>query len=475
MELTDPLTLARLQFAFTVSFHIVFPAISIGLASYLAVLEGLWLLTGRAVFMDLFNYWKKIFAIAFGMGVVSGIVMSYQFGTNWSVFSDKAGPVIGPLMGYEVLSAFFLEAGFLGVMLFGLKRVGPRLHFLATLMVALGTFMSAFWILSVNSWMQTPAGYGVNDVGQFVPLDWWAVVFNPSFPYRLVHMLLAAYLTTAFIVGGTGALHLLRDPSQPASRIMFSMAMWMAALVAPLQIVAGDMHGLNTLEHQPAKIAAMEGLFETRAGAPLLLFGMPDMQEERTKYAVGIPKLGSLILTHDWNGTVLGLKEWPPAERPNAALLFWSFRVMVGIGVIMALVGLWSLALRARKRLFTTPLLLKSMVLLSPAGLVAVLAGWITTEAGRQPYTVYGLLTTAESVSSVQAAAIGASLVAFVVVYFMVFGAGVFYMLRLMRAPPHSSEGDLPPDQPVRAGGLLPAPILVRGAGRGGPQRDSRP
>src|SRR5512135_3662874 len=276
MELIDSLTLARFQFAFTVSFHIVFPSISIGLASYLAVLEGLWLGTGRAVFLDLFNYWKKIFAVAFGMGVVSGIVMSYQFGTNWSVFSDKAGPVIGPLMGYEVLSAFFLEAGFLGVMLFGLARVGPRLHFFATLMVAFGTFLSAFWILAVNSWMQTPAGHGLNEAGQFVPLDWGAIIFNPSFPYRLVHMLLAAYLSTALIVGGTAAWHLLRDATQPASRVMFSMAMWMAAIVAPIQIVAGDLHGLNTLEHQPAKVAAMEGNWQTSSNVPLLLFAWPD-------------------------------------------------------------------------------------------------------------------------------------------------------------------------------------------------------
>ncbi|MFO1407256.1 MAG: cytochrome ubiquinol oxidase subunit I [Steroidobacteraceae bacterium] len=466
MEFTDPLALARFQFAFTVSFHIIFPSISIGLASYLAVLEGLWLATGRAVFLDLFNYWKKIFAVAFGMGVVSGIVMSYQFGTNWSVFSDKAGPVIGPLMGYEVLSAFFLEAGFLGVMLFGLKRVGPRLHFLATLMVALGTFMSAFWILSVNSWMQTPAGYAINAAGQFVPVVWWAVIFNPSFPYRLVHMLLAAYLTTAFIVGGTGALHLLRDPTRPASRLMFSMAMWMAALVAPLQIVAGDLHGLNTLEHQPAKIAAMEGHFETRAGAPLLLFGIPDMEEQRTDDAVGIPKLGSLILTHDWNGTVRGLKEWPRAEQPNATLLFWSFRVMVGCGIAMFLIGAWSLLLRLRRRLYTTPRLLQATLLLSPAGLVAVIAGWITTEAGRQPYTVYGLLTTADSASSVAAEAVGASLVAFVVVYFTVFGAGAFYMLRLMSRPPTPSEDELSASLPLRASGLMPAPVLAGGTGQ---------
>ncbi len=434
----DALTLARLQFAFTISFHIIFPAISIGLASYLAVLEGLWYFTGRVVFLDLFNYWKKIFAVAFGMGVVSGIVMSYQFGTNWSVFSDKAGPVIGPLMGYEVLTAFFLEAGFLGVMLFGLSRVGPRLHFLATLMVALGTFISAFWILSVNSWMQTPAGYAINDVGQFVPADWVSVIFNPSFPYRLVHMLLAAYLSTAFIVGGTGALHLLRDATLPASRIMFSMAMWMAAIVAPLQIVAGDLHGLNTLEHQPAKVAAMEGHFETHAGAPLILFGWPDMEQERTRYAVEVPKLGSLILTHDWNGTVRGLKEWPREDRPNATIVFWSFRVMVGAGIAMLAVGAWSLALRARKRLYDQPWLLRASVALSPIGIVAVIAGWITTEVGRQPYTVYGLLRTTDSASSIDAAAVGASLAAFAIVYFAVFGAGAFYMLRLMGTEPRA-------------------------------------
>ncbi len=252
MDLSDALLLARIQFAFTVSFHIIFPAFSIGLASYLAALEGLWLFTGRRVFLDLFNYWKKIFAVAFGMGVVSGLVMSYQFGTNWSVFSDKIGPVIGPLMGYEVLSAFFLEAGFLGIMLFGLHRVGPRLHFTATLMVAFGTFLSAFWILSANSWMHTPQGHAINAAGQFIPVDWMKVIFNPSFPYRLVHMLLAAYLTTAFVVGATGALHLLRNARDPAARMMFSMAMWMAAVVAPIQAVVGDQHGLNSLEHQPA-------------------------------------------------------------------------------------------------------------------------------------------------------------------------------------------------------------------------------
>lgn len=454
------LDLARAQFAFTVSFHIIFPVFSIGLASYLAVLNGLWLWTGRDVFLDFFNYWKKIFAVAFGMGVVSGIVMSYQFGTNWSVFSDKVGPVLGPLMGYEVLSAFFLEAGFLGVMLFGRERVGKELHFFATLLVAAGTFMSAFWILSVNSWMQTPAGYAMNDKGQFIVVDWLAVILNPSFPYRLVHMVLAAYLTTAFAVGAVGALHLLRDPRHEASRIMFSMAMWMAALVAPLQIAAGDIHGLNTLEYQPAKVAAMEGDFDTKAGAPLILFGVPNMAAERTDYAVEIPYLGSLILTHSAAGEVKGLKDFPPDQRPDALVLFWSFRLMVGIGMAMLGLGLWSLVLRWRDRLYDAPWMHRAAVLMGPSGFIAVLAGWVTTEAGRQPYTVYGLLTTAQSASPIAAAGVGASLIGFVLVYFTLFGAGLFYIFRLMGRPPIHGEAPLPKDEPIRAGGIAPAPVL---------------
>ncbi|MEL0061938.1 MAG: cytochrome ubiquinol oxidase subunit I [Candidatus Puniceispirillum sp.] len=446
--------LARWQFAFTVSFHIVFPAFSIGLASYLAVLEGLWLATGRAVYHDLFQYWLKIFAVAFGMGVVSGLVMSYQFGTNWSVFSDKTGPVLGPLMGYEVLSAFFLEAGFLGIMLFGMQRVGRGLHFLATLMVAFGTLFSAFWILSVNSWMQTPAGFGYNDVGQFIPLDWFEVIFNPSFPYRLVHMVLAAYLTTAFVVGGVGAWHLLRDRHNLGARTMFSMAMWMASIVAPIQIVAGDIHGLNTLQHQPAKIAAMEGHFETQAGAPLILFGLPDMAAEETRYAVEIPKLGSFILTHDWNGTVRGLKEFAPQDRPNATVVFWSFRIMVAIGVAMMGLGLWTLWLRLRGRLFDSRIAHWTAIGLAPSGFVAVLAGWITTEVGRQPYTVYGLLRTAESASPLDAPAVAVSLAVFALVYFLVFGAGIVFLLQLMGKTPASGETGPVSGLPSRAAGV---------------------
>jgi cytochrome d ubiquinol oxidase subunit I len=448
--------LARFQFAFTVSFHFIFPAFSIGLASFMAVLNALYLLTRDQAYLRLFDYWKTIFAVTFGMGVVSGIVMSYQFGTNWAAFSDKVGPVIGPLMGYEVLTAFFLEAGFLGIALFGRKRVGNGLHMFAVAMVAVGTLVSATWILAANSWMQTPAGYAINDAGQFVPTDWWAIIFNPSFPYRLVHTVLAAFLTTAFAVGAVGGYHLLRDNTNRQARIMFSMAMWMAALVTPVQIFVGDLHGVNTLEHQPAKIAAMEGHYETHKGAPLILFGIPDDKAEVTNFALEIPYLGSLILTHSLEGEVKGLKAFPADERPNALIPFFTFRIMVGLGVLMLLVGLWSLWARFRKTLFTSKWLHRSALLMGPSGFVAVLAGWYTTEVGRQPYTVYGLLRTSDSLSNVDAEAIGASLIAFIIVYFLVFGAGTFYILRLMWKSPEGDTGDLN-DGPTRAAGITPA------------------
>src|SRR5688572_18896842 len=344
------LLLARIQFAFTISFHFIFPSFSIGLASFLAVLEWRWLRTGNARFLDLFKYWLKIFAVTFAMGVVSGIVMSYQFGTNWSVFSDKVGAVIGPLMAYEVLTAFFLEAGFLGVMLFGMNKVGKGLHFFATLMVALGTFISAFWILSANSWMHTPVGHVVAPDGRFLPgPSWAAIIFNPSFPYRLTHTVIAAYLTTAFVVGAVGAWHLLKDRANPHARTMFSMAMWMAALATPMQIFVGDQHGLNTHEHQPAKIMALEGHYESHAdGAPLYLFGIPNDREQRLDYAVGIPRLGSLILKHRLDAPMAGLDTVPDDEQPPAAIVFWSFRVMVGLGVLMLLLGLAGLWARWR-------------------------------------------------------------------------------------------------------------------------------
>ena len=375
----DPVILARAQFAFTVSFHFIFPAFSIGLASFLMVLEALWLSTNKSLYLDLFRYWIKIFAVTFGMGVVSGIVLSYQFGTNWSVFSTKAGPVIGPLMAYEVLTAFFLEAGFLGVMLFGMQRVGKSLHFFATCMVALGTLISAFWILSANSWMQTPAGFVINAKGQFVPAgSWLPIIFNPSFPYRLVHTVIAAYLTTALVVGAVGAWHLLTDRSNPHARKMFSMAMWMLALVTPIQILAGDQHGLNTLEHQPAKLLAMEGDYDPSPdGAPLVLFGLPSNRDARVHYKIEVPKIGSLILKHDPDAPLPGLTDFPRDKWPAVPIVFWSFRIMVGLGFAMLGLGIWSLVARFRKRLYDWPWLHRLAVVMGPAGFVAVIAGWV--------------------------------------------------------------------------------------------------
>ncbi|MEK0085415.1 cytochrome ubiquinol oxidase subunit I [Benzoatithermus flavus] len=450
MDLTDPLVLARLQFAFTISFHFLFPAFTIGLASYLAVLEGLWLWTRDAVYRQLYQFWLKIFAVSFAMGVVSGIVMSYQFGTNWSRMSDMVGAVMGPVMAYEVLTAFFLEAGFLGIMLFGWKKVGEGLHFFATCMVALGTLFSAFWILSANSWMHTPTGFAIEN-GLVVPVDWWQIIFNPSFPYRFVHTVLAAYLTTAFVVGGVGAWHLLKGHWDGPSQRMFSMAMWMAALVAPLQLVAGDLHGLNTLEHQPAKIAAMEGHFATERGAPLLLFGLPDMQAEETRYKIGIPKLGSLILTHAWNGEIKGLEAFPPDQRPNAPVLFWTFRLMVALGVIMVAIGVISLVLRWMGRLYATEWFLRVCTIAAPIGFFAVTFGWITTEHGRQPWIVTGILRTADGVTLLPLASVATSLVLFVLVYTLVFGVGTVYLLRLMRAVPSEAH-----ETPAEPGGQRP-------------------
>ncbi|GGB89203.1 cytochrome ubiquinol oxidase subunit I [Novosphingobium endophyticum] len=467
LDTADVLLLARIQFAFTVSFHFIFPAFSIGLASYLAVLEGLWLRTGKALYLDLFRYWLKIFAVAFAMGVVSGIVMSYQFGTNWAVFSDRAGPVIGPLMAYEVLTAFFLEAGFLGVMLFGMERVGRKLHFAATCMVAGGTFVSAFWILSVNSWMQTPTGYVMGANGQFLPGESWIdVIFNPSFPYRLLHTVTAAYLTTAFAVGAVGAWHLLRDRTNLHARKMFSMAMWMAALVAPVQILLGDAHGLNTLEHQPVKVMAMEGHYRSHPeGAPLILFGIPNSKEKRVDYALEVPKLSSLILKHDLDAPLKGLDTVPDEDEPPVGVVFWAFRVMVGLGFAMLGIGLWSLVARSRGKLYEWAWLHRAALVMGPSGFVAVIAGWITTEVGRQPWTIYGLLRTADSASPLDAPAVAASLLAFIVVYFAVFSVGTWYILRLMNKPPHPHESGAG-QAPIRTAGITPGPAQ-RGAAPG--------
>lgn len=437
------LELARIQFGFTISFHIIFPAITIGLASYLTVLEVLWLRTKDEVYHDLYHFWVKIFAVNFGMGVVSGLVMAYQFGTNWSYFSDFAGSITGPLLAYEVLTAFFLEAGFLGVMLFGWSRVGPGLHLLSTAMVALGTLISATWILASNSWMQTPQGFAIID-GRVVPTDWLQVIFNPSFPYRLLHMSVAAFLATALLVGASAAWHLLRGKDTAAIRKMFSMALWMLLIVAPVQAVIGDFHGLNTLKHQPAKLAAIEGHWQNEGneGTPLILFGWPDMAREETRFKVEIPRMGSVILTHSWDGKIPGLKEFAPQDRPNSTVVFWSFRVMVGLGMLMIALGVWSVWLRWRGTLWSNRPFLHYALWMGPSGLVAILAGWFTTEIGRQPWTVYGIQRTADAVSRHGVVQLGITLTLFVLVYAVVFGTGIAYLLRMVRKGPvlHASE-----------------------------------
>jgi cytochrome d ubiquinol oxidase subunit I len=469
LEALDANLLARLQFAFTVSFHFLFPSFTIGLASFLAVLEGAWLWTRREVYLDLYKYWLKIFALVFGMGVVSGLVMAYQFGTNWAVFADRAGPVVGPLMAYEVLTAFFLEAGFLGVMLFGMNRVGRGLHYFATLMVAVGTLFSAFWILSANSWMQTPVGHVVSPAGQFVPADWLTVIFNPSFPYRLVHTVFAAYLTTALAVGAVGAWHLLHDNANAGARKMFAMATGMIMVVAPLQILAGDQHGLNTLQHQPVKVMAMEGHFESYDhGAPLVLLGWPDQAKGEVLYPIEIPKASSLILKHALDAPLKGLNSVDRSEWPPVLIVFWSFRVMVGLGFLMLALGLFSLLARWRHRLYDWRLLHLFALVMGPAGFVSVIAGWVTTEVGRQPYTVYGLLRTAQSASPLDAPAVGTSLLAFIVVYCIVFGAGIFYILRLMGRSPQAGEEGPERGKPLRAAGITPTPAVPDAVARSG-------
>ncbi len=437
------LELARIQFAFTVSFHIIFPAISIGLASFLAVLEASWLRTKNPVYRDLYFFWIKIFAVAFGMGVVSGVVMSYQFGTNWSEFSRFAGAVTGPLLTYEVMTAFFLEAGFLGIMLFGWNKVGPKLHFFATLMVAVGTCISTFWILSSNSWMQTPQGFAIEG-GRIVPVDWMAIIFNPSFPYRLAHMVVAAFLVAALLVAGAGGWHLLKGRRDALIKKTFSMALWLIAVLAPLQAVIGDQHGLNTLEHQPAKLAAIEGHWETNKHEPmeLLLFGIPDMQAEETRYAIGVPYLGSLLLAHSLEGEIKGLKEFAPEDRPNSLIVFWSFRIMVGVGLLMILLGFISLYLRLKNRLYDSRNFHRFVFLMGGSGFVSLLAGWITTEVGRQPWVVYGVLRTKDALSPVSAEQVGLTLIIFVVVYCVVFGVGIYYMLKLLNQGPQPLAQD---------------------------------
>jgi cytochrome d ubiquinol oxidase subunit I len=392
----------------------------------------------------LYRFWLQIFALNFGMGVVSGLVMAYEFGTNWSGFSAFAGGVTGPLLAYEVLTAFFLEAGFLGVMLFGWNKVGPALHLFATLMVSLGTLISATWILASNSWMQTPQGIEVIG-GRVVPVDWLKVIFNPSFPYRLLHMTLASYLATSLFVGASASWHLLKGHDSPAVRKMLSMAMWMILVAAPLQAVIGDAHGLNTLHYQPAKIAAMEGHWDDTPGkaVPLILFGIPDMAAETTRYAVEIPHLGSLILTHSWNGRVPGLKSFAPQDRPNSTVVFWTFRIMAGLGMLMVVLAVSALCLRPGGRLYRDRLFQRFAVAMGPSGLIAIVSGWMTTEIGRQPWVVYGILRTRDAVSIHPPIAVVATLGLLVIMYLLTFGTGVGYMLNLVAKGPTTLDDAL--------------------------------
>jgi len=462
MRCVDALLLSRIQFGFVISCHILFPAFTIGLASWLAFLEWRWLRTRDGLWRDLYFFWLKIFAVSFGMGVVSGIVMSFQFGTNWSVLSVRAGNILGPLLSYEVLTAFFLEATFLGVMLFGWKRVPPKLHFLATCMVALGTLISTFWIISANSWMQTPAGYALVD-GVFEPASWWAIVFNPSFPYRLSHMVLAAFITTCFVIGGISAAYLRRGVHVEAGRRMLKLAVVFAAIAVPLQIFAGDQHGLNVGEHQPVKLAAMEAHWESEGeghGVPLVLLAWPNEEAERNDYEIAIPRLGSLILTHSLDGEIQPLKSVPASERPPVKPVFFAFRVMVGLGLLMLLLTLTSLWAWRTGRLFDSRWLLNGWRAMTLTGFVAILAGWYVVEIGRQPYVVYGLLRTADAVSpTVNAGSVLTSLIVFAAVYFTVFGAGVWYLLKLVRKGPQPHEpapdtdaGEKTPARPLSVG-----------------------
>ena len=432
----DALLLSRLQFAFTVAFHILFPAFTIGLAAYLAVLEGLWLRTRREAYKTLYLFWVKVFAISFGMGVVSGIVLSYQFGTNWAEFIRLSGGVIGPLLAYEVLTAFFLEASFLGVMLFGWKKVGPKLHFLATCLVAVGTSISAFWILSANSWMQTPAGYEVLADGRIVATSFMEAIFNPSFPSRLAHMLIAAFLTTALVVGGASAFQLLRNRGQEESRLALKMAIGLIAVLAPIQVLVGHESGLVAKDHQPQKLAAIEAYWETDANHPLILFAIPDRATQSNHFELAIPGGGVLVAPAD--EVVTGLDAFPPEDQPPVFIVFWSFRVMVGLGVLMLALGLWGAWLIWRKRLADSRLFLRFAVLMGPAGFVAVIAGWIVAEVGRQPWAIQGLLPVGVAVTNIAASNVQTTFFIFLTLFTALLLAEIRIMMKQIKIGPEA-------------------------------------
>jgi cytochrome d ubiquinol oxidase subunit I len=452
----DPVLLARLQFAFTISFHIVFPGFTIGLSAFVATLEILYWRTGREHYLRLSKFWLKVFAVSFAMGVVSGVMLSYEFGTNWSRFPIVVGNVIGPLIGYEVLTAFFLESTFLGILLFGRSRVPPWAHVLSACMVAIGTTISAFWIISANSWMHTPAGYEMHD-GIAFPTDWVAIIFNPSFPFRLAHMLTAAYLATSVVVLATGARYRLARRFDAEARTMIRMGLGMVLVLAPLQAFIGDQHGLNTLHHQPTKVAAMEAHWDNDGAIPLVLFAWPDQKAERNRFEVAIPHAGSLILTHSWDGRIAGLKDVPAGDRPPVVPVFFAFRIMVGIGTLLIALGFVGGFLWWRGRLFETRWFLTPVGYAWPLGFVAIVAGWMVTETGRQPWIATGILRTADAISPLPAATVLASFVVIVLVYTVVFGIGIFYIRKLLRHGPQGAavapSGEKAPNSPLAAAG----------------------
>ncbi len=455
----DVSLLARIQFAFTIAFHIIFPSFTIGLAAFIATLLVRWRITGEPHIYRLARFWTNIFAVSFAMGVVSGIVLSYQIGTNWSRFSQIVGPVIGPLLGYEVLTAFFLEATFLGVMLFGWTRVSPTFHMIAAILVAIGTSTSAFWILAANSWMQTPAGYVMKN-GIADPLDWWAIIFNPSFPYRFAHMFTACYLTTSLVVMAVGARYLVANRFEREGQTMLRMGLGMVAILAPLQVVLGDAHGLNTLEYQPAKIATMEGHWDGTKPGSLVLFAIPNAKEERNDYELAIPGLGSFVLTHDFNGLFKGLKDFKREDRPPLLPVFFAFRIMVSLGLAMIGIGLLGAYLWARGRLLSARWYLVPAQYIWPMGFIAILSGWWVTESGRQPWIATGILRTADALSPVTFSAVMTSLVMFVVVYVCVFSIGILYINRLINKGPSGKAL-----QPI--GSNAPVPSRPLGAASG--------
>lgn len=445
----DVVLLSRVQFAFTLAFHILFPTLTIGLGILLVIVEAQWLRTRDEAWRALWRFWVRIFALAFGMGVVSGVVLSFEFGMNFSRFSAATGDVLGPLLGYEVMTAFFLEAGFLGIMLFGWKLVGDRMHFLATCMVALGTSLSAFWILAANSWMHTPAGFELVD-GIFRPVDWVAVIFNPSFPYRFMHMTLASWMTASFVMAGVCALLLLRGRTDESLRRGFRLALLVAAIVSPLQLFAGDQSGLAVREHQPIKLAAIEAVWETGPAVPFHIFAWPDMAAEENRIAISVPYGASLIVTHDPEGVIQGLKSVPPEDRPYVPLVFFSFRVMVGIGFALLGLAMWGLWLRCQGRLFEVRRFHQACVAAMPLGFVATITGWVTAEAGRQPWVVQGLMRTRDAASDLDPASVASSLVLFFLVYNLLLGTFLFFLWRLIRRGPDEAPA---PDEPRRPAG----------------------